>query len=134
MREAGGMVKPDAGNIPLTKFGQRGRQTAKDRPMDPQLDQVRDRLTSDIAALGRAAGTDSRRLVDEVDRIRRTARAAGLYPAVTVAHALECALARGERGAMIQGWLDILRDAVACEPAGPAACDTYLAACSVRYG
>ena len=35
-----------------------------------------------------------------------------MFPAVTVAHALESALARGERGPLIRGWLDILREAV----------------------
>ena len=54
-------------------------------------------------------------MASDLDQVRRIARAAGMFPAVTVAHALESALARGERGPLIRGWLDILRDAVGCD-------------------
>ena len=46
--------------------------------------------------------------------------------------ALESALARGERGALVHGWLAMLSDAVGCERQDRAACDTFAAACSVR--
>ena len=42
-------------------------------------------------------------------------------------------LARGERGPLIVGWLDILRDAIVCDASDAATCDAYAAACSVRY-
>ena len=60
------------------------------------------------------------------------AHRSGMRPAVTVAQALEMALARGERGPLIHGWLAILRDAVGSDRHDDAACDTYRAACAVR--
>ena len=99
--------------------------------MDQRLDGIRAELALRIAAL-EADGT-SRRLASDLDQVRRIANAAGMFPAVTVAHALESALARGERGPLIRGWLDILRDAVGCDRSDPHTCDTYAAACSVRY-
>lgn len=71
-------------------------------------------------------------LAQEIDIIRQIAHRNGMRPAVTVAQALESALARGERGPLIHGWLAILRDAVGSDRADGAACDTYAAACSVR--
>lgn len=71
-------------------------------------------------------------LAQEIDVIRQIAHRNGMRPAVTVAQALESALARGERGPLIHGWLAILRDAVGSDRADGAACDTYAAACSVR--
>src|SRR3546814_9888626 len=56
----------------------------------------------------------------------------GLLPAVTVAQVLESALAEGERGALIHGWLSILHDAIRCDRFDRPACDAYAAACSVR--
>jgi hypothetical protein len=71
-------------------------------------------------------------LAKEVDAIRAAALAHGLYPAVTVTHAIAAALARGERGALVLGWIAILRDAVACDRQDAHACETYAAACSIR--
>jgi len=50
-------------------------------------------------------------LATEIDLIRQIARANEMFPAVAVTQALESALARGERGPLIQGWLSILEDA-----------------------
>lgn len=100
--------------------------------MDRKLDGIRAELALRIAALdGARAGINQ--MASDLDQVRRIALSAGLLPAVTVAHALESALARGERGPLINGWLDILRDAVRCDDADPATCDAYAAACSVRY-
>ena len=100
--------------------------------MDQKLDGVRADLALRIAALD-GARESVHQMASDLDQVRRIALAAGLLPAVTVAHALESALARGERGPLIKGWLDILRDAIGCEHADPATCDAYAAACSVRY-
>ncbi len=100
--------------------------------MDQRMNGVRAELALRIAAL-ESAQRPLRQLASDLDQVRRIARAAGMLPAVTVAHALEAALARGERGPLIKGWLDILRDAVKCEATDEASCDTYAAACSVRY-
>ena len=96
-------------------------------------DPVQAELAARVAGIGRRAPTVSiATLATEVDAIRAAALAHGLHPAVAVTHAIEAALARGERGALIVGWLDILRDAVSCERHDGPACETYLAACSVR--
>ncbi len=100
--------------------------------MDQRMDGVRADLALRIAALEAANGT-FRQMASDLDQVRRIALSAGMLPAVTVVHALESALGRGERGPLIRGWLDILRDAVGCDSSDTAACDTYAAACSVRY-
>lgn len=71
-------------------------------------------------------------LAREIDGIRAIAHRSGMRPAVTVAQAVEMALARGERGPLIRAWLDLLRDAVRGDRHDEAACDTYRAACAVR--
>lgn len=94
---------------------------------------VQNDLAARVALIGSRAPTASTAtLATEVDAIRATALAHGLYPAVAVTHAIEAALARGERGPLILGWLNILRDAVSCDRHDRPACETYLAACSVR--
>ena len=80
----------------------------------------------------RAASVSAATLAAEIDAIRAAALAHGLYPAVAVTHAIASALSRGERGALVLGWLAILRDAVSCDRNDARACDTYAAACSVR--
>jgi hypothetical protein len=98
-----------------------------------QLDQVRADLCARIAILdGRAPYARAGELAPDVDAIRVIAHRAGLNPAVTVAHFLESALARGERGPLVHGWLAMLADAVACERQDLAACEAFAAACSVR--
>ncbi|MDQ2877918.1 MAG: hypothetical protein M3R41_02415 [Pseudomonadota bacterium] len=91
-------------------------------------------LVQRVFAVGTRAGQASAAvLADEIDAIRRIAQSNGLYPAAAVAHALEGALARGERGPLIHGWISILRDAVGCDRHDRAACETFAAACSVRF-
>ena len=94
---------------------------------------VRVELAQRIAALdGRAQCGRADDLAQDLDAIRRIAQANGMQPAVSVAHVLDAALARGERGALIHGWLGVLNDAIGCERADRPACDAYVAACSVR--
>ena len=97
------------------------------------LDAVRLELTARIAAIDvRAPYLRDHELAVAVDEIRLIAHHAGLNPTVTVAHFIEAALARGERGVLVHGWLHMLRDAVGAERQDVAACDTFAAACSVR--
>ena len=94
---------------------------------------VRAELTARIAAIdGRAPYVPARELAGEIDRIRLLAHRHGLNPAVTVAHFLDWALARGEQGVLLHGWLAMLSDAVASERQDVSACDAFAAACSVR--
>lgn len=96
--------------------------------------QIQSELAARIGLIG--AASTRRRAADiatEIDEIRQIAHRHGLYPAVAVSHALESALARGEHGAMIQGWLAILGDAIGCDRQDRAACETFVAACSVRF-
>lgn len=100
---------------------------------DPAFETIRADLAQRIAALDmRAARARTADLAEDLDAIRRIAQANGMQPAVSIAHVLETALARGERGALVHGWLDILRDAIGCDRIDGSACDAYLAACSVR--
>lgn len=73
------------------------------------------------------------RVAHEVDAIRLVAQRHRLLPAVTVAHLLGAALARGERGLLVHGWLAILAEAVASERQDAGACDSFAAACAVRF-
>lgn len=94
-------------------------------------DATRADLTRRIAAIDWRAGPA--RLAVEVGAIRAEARRHGFLPAVTVSQALEAALARGERGALVHGWLALLREAVASARQDRAASDTFAAACAVRF-
>lgn len=101
--------------------------------MSEGLDAVRADLTARIAALDvRAPYLRAQDLAPEIDSIRLIAHRNGLNPAVTVAHFVDSALARGERGALVHGWLAMLGDAVACERQDVSACASFAAACSVR--
>jgi hypothetical protein len=71
-------------------------------------------------------------LAYELEAIRRIAARHAIGPAMTVVHALDAALSRGERGPLVHGWLAILRDAVGCTSRTKAASETYAAACAVR--
>ena len=94
---------------------------------------VQSALAAQVATIGdHATSVSTATLAAEIDAIRTAALSHGLYPAVAVTQAIEDALARGERGALVLGWLQILRDAVSCDRQDGPACDTYLAACSVR--
>jgi hypothetical protein len=98
------------------------------------IGQIKSELAERIGLIGAVSG---RRRVDdiaiEIDAIRQIAHRHGLFPAVAVSQALESALARGERGALIQGWLSILGDAIGCDRQDRAACETFVAAGSVRF-
>ncbi|PAX07580.1 hypothetical protein [Sphingomonas lenta] len=100
--------------------------------MHAGLEGVRTELHGRIAAIG--ARTASRvELAQEIDAIRAIAHRAGMHPAVTVAHLLDDALSRGEHGPLVHGWLSVLNDAVASARHDAAACDTFAAACAVRF-
>ena len=94
---------------------------------------VRLELTARIAAIDvRAPYLRSDDLALAVDEVRLIAHHAGLNPTVTVAHFIAAALARGEHGILIHGWLQMLREAVGTDRQDVAACDAFAAACSVR--
>ncbi len=95
------------------------------------LGDIRHDLANRVAAIEWRA--TPARIADEVDRIRAIAHRHRMLPAVTVAHLLESALARGEQGALIHGWLALLREAVVCERQDQGACDAFAAACTVRF-
>lgn len=99
----------------------------------PMAESARAELAQRIAALGLNTSTKrSADLAEDLAAIRRIAQAAGMQPAVSVARVLDAALARGERGPLVQCWIEVLRDAVCCERSDSATCDAYVAACSVR--
>jgi hypothetical protein len=92
---------------------------------------IRTDLGVRIAALamrGRAAD-----LAVELDSIRHIAAANGLLAVVAVAHALESAVARGERGPLVQGWLTVLNDAVGSDRQDKALGELFASACGVRF-
>lgn len=98
-----------------------------------EIDSVRADLAARITAIDvRAPYARACELAPAVDAIRVIAHRNGFNPAVTVAHFLDFALARGEHGALLHGWLSVLRDAVTSERQDMAACDAFAAACSVR--
>ncbi|WP_242186352.1 hypothetical protein [Sphingomonas sp. CARO-RG-8B-R24-01] len=96
--------------------------------------------TPDVIALAervsliavRAARAPIPALAAEIEAIRAAAAACGNFPAVAVTQAISAALERGERGALVQAWIIVLRDAVLSGRHDQRACDTYGAACSVR--
>ncbi|UVO51409.1 hypothetical protein M0208_13180 [Sphingomonas sp. SUN019] len=92
---------------------------------------ARAELTRRIAAIEWRAGPAT--VANEIDAIRRVAHRNGMLPAVTVAHLLESALARGEQGVLVHGWLAMLKDAVGCDRQDAAASDAFAAACQVRF-
>ena len=97
------------------------------------LSSIKADLHRRIAALDRrSAKASARDLAPDLDAIRSLAHGAGLNPAVTVTQFVASALARGERGALVSGWLPVLRDAVTSERQDMAAARAYAAACSVR--
>ena len=94
---------------------------------------VRADLVARIDAMdARAEATRPTDLAHELEAIRRIVARNGIGPAMGVVHALDTALSRGEHGALIHGWLAILRDAVGCTVSTQAASETYAAACAVR--
>jgi hypothetical protein len=75
-----------------------------------------------------------RDLAVEVDSIRSQADAAGIVPVSAVARALERALARGETGPAVSGWISMLGEAVGCGRDDLASGHVFLAAGAVRLG
>lgn len=71
-------------------------------------------------------------LAGAVDAIRERAQAEGRLPVVAVARAIEAALARGERGVVINGWIAMLAEAVGCDRHDADCTSIYLAAGAVR--
>jgi len=74
----------------------------------------------------------ARDLAAEVDSIRVLADSAGRMPVGAVARALERALARGETGPIVTGWIAMLAEAVGCDRDDPASGAVFLAAGAVR--
>lgn len=100
---------------------------------DVAAERARVDLSRRVLLIGQRVGrADGATLAGEVEAIRRVALANGMYPAASVAHVLEMAIARGERGPLVAAWLQVLADAVRSERTDDAACDTFTAACSVR--
>ena len=81
----------------------------------------------------RAARAATAELAADLDAIRRIAIANGITPALPVVHALDSALAAGQRGPMIADGLALLRDAVNCGRADPGASTAFAAACAIRF-
>ncbi len=71
-------------------------------------------------------------LAADLDAIRRIAVANGMTPALPVVHALESALASGQRGPMIADGLSLLRDAIACGRSDSRTGAAFAAACAIR--
>lgn len=92
---------------------------------------VKAELSHRIAAIEWRGGPA--RIAGDVDRIRAIAHRHHMLPAVTVAHLLESALARGERGALVHHWLALLAEAVASDRQDEAASRAFAAACTVRF-
>lgn len=92
-----------------------------------------DDLATRVALVGiHAPSASVAALAGEIDAIRSVALAQGRLPAVAVTHTIAAALARGERGPMVLGWIAVLHDAVLCERQDADAHAAYAAACSVR--
>jgi len=73
-----------------------------------------------------------RELASEIDSIRIAADSAGLLPVGAVARALERALARGDSGPVLTGWISVLADAVRCGRGDSTSGEVLLAAGAVR--
>ncbi|MFL9839589.1 hypothetical protein ABS767_01320 [Sphingomonas sp. ST-64] len=91
--------------------------------------ELNQRIDSIAARAARAATAD---LAADLDTIRVLATANGITPALPVVHALESALAAGQRGPMIADGLSLLRDAVACGRTDSRTGAAFAAACSIR--
>jgi len=74
----------------------------------------------------------ARDLAAEVDSIRIAADASGRMPVSAVARALERALARGETGPIVIGWIAMLAEAAGCGRDDQASGQVFLAAGAVR--
>lgn len=93
--------------------------------------QLFDRIDQIAAQVGQIA---SGRLAMEIDEIRRQARDYGLPAVADLAHGLESALARSEGSITVLPYLDLMRDALGCDPMDVQASQTYLAMVNQRLG
>jgi len=73
-------------------------------------------------------------MCEEVDHIRHVARSYGMEPLERLASMLESALALDGHGPIVLSYLDMMRDAAACEEVGPHVSTAYMAAMSLRMG
>ncbi|MEO9130940.1 MAG: hypothetical protein ABI240_06995 [Sphingomonas sp.] len=94
---------------------------------------IQSELAARVGVVSAFSARRRREIAIEIGAIRQIAHSHGLYPAVAVSQVLESALARGEPGTLIQGWLSILREAIGCDRQDRAACETFVAAGSVRF-
>lgn len=141
MAQQGARVKPHGLYRALTVAGAASRRGSGSGGYGRAIDglehgsgAVKAELARRIAAIdGKAARSRARDLAPELDQIRALAHRNGMRPAVTVTQLLESALARGEHGALVHGWLMVLNDAVRCDRHDAQTCDAYAAACSVRF-
>src|SRR5882757_2610190 len=119
MAEVAGNVKPAHPLTPCLPCWAQLLPTGRAQVMaqlQPTIQQVQAELGARIGAIGMwAARGRASDLATEIGLIRQIARRHEMFPAVAVTQALESALARGERGPLIQGWLSILEDAVGCD-------------------
>ena len=110
-------------------MGMAGKRVAEIVDLAP----IRADLEARIAAIDvRAPYSRACDLAPDVDAIRLIAHRAGMNPAVTVAHFIDSALARGEHGPLVHGWLATLKDAIGSERQDVQACHAFAALCSVR--
>ena len=72
------------------------------------------------------------RIAAEIAAVRGLAGRHAMLPVVTVARAMEAALARGERGPLVHGWLALLREAAGSARQDDTASHAFAAACAVR--
>jgi hypothetical protein len=91
--------------------------------------QLCDRIDRIAEHVGR---TPSGRLAQEIDDIRRQARDYGLAAVADLAHGLESALARSEGAITVLPYLELMRDAVGCDPLDAQASQTFLAMVNQR--
>jgi hypothetical protein len=104
-------------------------------PIESDALAIRAELARRVALVDRLCdGLPAGAIAGELEAIRRAALASGIHPAVTVIHAIDTILARGERGSRVRTGLAILHDAIHCEVADARTCDTFAAACSIRLG
>ncbi len=93
--------------------------------------QLCERIDQIAAQVGQIA---SGRLAAEIDEIRRQARDYGLPVVANLAHGLESALARSEGSITVLPYLELMRDALGCDPMDDQASQTFLAMVNQRFG
>lgn len=94
---------------------------------------VRATLCGHIDGIAAAVGRQSAaRLCENVDLVRSLAQAHGLIPVAQLARTLETMIAHGDRGAMVRGTIDLMRDAAGCDRIDASASEAFAAAMSVR--